>query len=529
MNYMRIGFVSIYAWRPHVEHLHYLAGLAREAGHQTSFLACDADLSSCYTKELRPQRSDVLHCTRCRVGGIRSFESQGVHSIGDLATDRMDLPVEASDWCHSSASTLGRFESDADFQSSSFKAFVNRLDGPTRRVYGAARRWIEQERLDAICLFNGRMDATRAVLEAARSAQLPFVSVERTWFGDGLLMLPGENCLGLQSVDKTMLDWRNKPLTHAQGLKAASLVASRFLRRNGKEWRAYNLSAHITGWPIEKSRYRLLLVPGSRNEVWGHPDWSSEWRERTAAFDALIEHLGLSPNDVVLRCHPNWGELIGSADGTKAERYYTNWATKRGIHFIASTDRTSTLGLIEHCDAVVVSGGSAALEAGLLGKQVIAMGPSVYQRAGFQSDAYSSESLRNLVLNVDLDEAEREQRSANIARQTLRFAYTMNFRLSQYVDYVRCVTTTRFEYFQGADLNRLPNLLRTGVLQADDDTFANDQTGENEVLAVIAARQWQTLLESAPRTINTQRRNVQRRWFLRSIDHLREALPRGDL
>ena len=526
---MRIGFVSIYAWRPHVEHLEYLAGLAREAGHQTSFLTCDADLASCYTKELRPKRSHVLHCMRCIVGGIRSYESCNVHSIGNLDSDQVVMPAEASDWCGSSASTLGRFESDADFSSADFQALVNRLDGPTKRAYSAARRWIDQERLDAICLFNGRIDATRAVLEAARAVQLPFVSVERTWFGDGLLMLPGENCLGLRSIDRMMLDWRDQPLTQSQALKAASHVASRFLRRNGKEWRAYNLSARTTGWPIEQARYRLLLVPGSRNEIWGHPDWATQWQEHTAAFDALIDQLSLRADDIVLRCHPNWGENIGSADGSKAERYYTEWAKWRGIHCIASTDPTSTLGLIELCDAVVVCGGSAALEAGTLGKQVIAVSPSVYQKAGFQSDAYSPESMSNLVLHATLGDAEREQRSAHIARQTLRFAYTINFRLSQYVDQVRCVTTTRYEYFEGADLERLPNLLRSGEIQADDVSYATDLNGENYVLELIASRAWHTLLESVPGTTKAQRRSVQRRWFLRPIDHLREALPRGDL
>jgi hypothetical protein len=242
-----------------------------------------------------------------------------------------------------------------------------------------------------------------------------------------------------------------------------------------------------------------------------------------------MEHLGLSADEIVLRCHPNWGEYIGSTDGSKAERHYTDWAKRRGIHCIASTDPTSTLGLIELCDAVVVCGGSAALEAGLLGKQVIAVSPSVYQEAGFQSNADSPESLRSLVLHATLDEATRGQQSAHIARQTLRFAYTMTYRLSQYVNQVRCVTTTRYEYFEGADLDRLPNLLRTGVLQADDASHARDLTGEDEVLGLIARRQWQTLLESAPGRPNAPRRSVRRRWFLRPIDHLRDALPRGDL
>lgn len=526
---MRIGFSSIYAWRPHVEHLHYLAGLAREAGHEVSFLACDADLNTCYTKELHPKRSDTMHCARCRIGGLRSFEGESVHSIGHMADRALVLPAAASEWSHSSASTLGRFESDTDFASAEFRALAQRLDGPTRRAHGAALRWIEREQLDAVCLFNGRMDATRGVLEAAHTAGVPFVSVERTWFGDGLQLLPGENCLGLRSVDAMMRDWRGQPLTRTQALRAASHVASRFLRRNSKEWRAYNLSAKTTAWPVASAKQRVLLVPGSRNEVWGHPDWRSQWPEHTVAFDALMDHLGLAPADVVLRCHPNWGERIGSADGGKAERYYNEWAARRGIHCIASTDPTSTLGLIELSDAVVVCGGSAALEAGVLGKQVIAVAPSVYQLAGFQSDADSPEALRRLELHAALTDPTRARHAALIARQTLRFAHTMVYRVPQYVDQVRCITTTRYEYREGADLARLPDLLRTGVLKADDPLCAGDVEGEDEVLALIAARDWQTLLDAAPEPPPAPRRVVQRRWMLRPIDRLREALPRGDL
>lgn len=525
---MKIGFSAIYSWRPHVEHLHYLAGLAREAGHQVSFMTCDADLTSCYSKELRPSRSGFLHCALCRVGGLRSYEGRDVHSIGQLKDDHLALPPMASEWCRSSASTLGRFESDADFASAEFHALADRLDGPTRRVYGAAHRWIERERLDAICLFNGRMDATRALLEAARSAEIPFVSVERTWFGDGLLMLPGENCLGLRSVNTMMRNWRDVPLTRAQALCAGGHVASRFLRSNVKEWRAYNMSAQVTGWPVAHARRRILFLPGSRNEVWGHPDWNSRWPAHTDAIDAVIEHLRLNSDDLVLRCHPNWGEYIGSVDGSKAERHYTEWARKRGIHCIASTELTSTAGLIEVCDAVIVCGGSAALEAGLLGKQVIALAPSVYQEAGFLSAADSPGALRDLVLNVELDDAARVERAAHVARQTLRFAYTMNYRLPQYVDQVRCITTTRYEYFEGADLERLPKMLQTGMLQADDALHARDVTGEDEVLSLVSKRAWR-LIEPAPRPAHTPRRRVQRRWLLNPIDRLRELVPRGDL
>jgi hypothetical protein len=526
---MRVGFTNLYSWRPHVEHAHFLAALAQDAGHAVSFLTCDADLESCYTKALRPERSDFMHCVRCRAGGMRSYASKAVHSIGALADDTIVLPSAASEWCRSSAGTLGRFESDEDFESAEFQALAASLDGPTRRAHTAALRWIERERLDAICLFNGRMDVTRGVLEAARSAGIPFVSHERTWFGDGLQLLPGENCLGLHTIDRMVREWRDRPLERTQALLAASHVASRFLRRNEKEWRAYNLTAYTTDWPQPNARRRVLLVPGSRNESWGHPDWVPQWPSLTTAFDALIDHLGLAPTDLVLRCHPNWGERIGNVDGRKAERYYTEWAQRRGIHCIASTDQTSTLGLIEQADAIVVCGGSAALEAGVLGKQVIAVAPSFYQQAGFQSDADSLDAVRRLVLHATLDAAERKRQAAHIARQTLRFAYTMVHRVPQFVDHVRCITTTRYEYHAGADPARLTDLLQSGMLQPDDATWADNNRGENEVLAMIAAGDWQSLLNSKPTQQPSPLKPVKRRWLFRPIDRIREVMPRGDL
>jgi hypothetical protein len=524
---MRIGFCSIYAWRPHVEHLHYLADLIREANHHVSFLTCDGDLDACYTKELRPGRLDMVNCLTCRAGGLRSYERDNVHNIGSLHHEG-EMPPAAAEWSSSSASTLGRFETDADFASEEFLQLAARLRPPTLRAYHAALSWIEQEKLDAVFVFNGRMDATRGVLEASRTAGIPVVSVERTWFGDGLQLLPGENCLGLRNVDSMMVDWREKPLTRQQALRAAGHVAARFLQQNTKEWRAYNLSAVKSDWPVTASKKRVLLVPGSRNEVYGHPDWHSAWPEHTAAFDAVMKHFNLSSDDVVLRCHPNWGERIGRADGSKAENYYTEWAKRAGVHWISSTDPTSTLCLIEAADAVVVCGGSAALEAGILGKQVIAVAPSVYRCAGFQTDAASPAALQQQQLQVTLDKDVMQRRAAEIARKTLRFAYTMIYRMPQYVDYVRCMTTTRYEYREGADPQRLIDLLSTGELQADDAVYATGEAEEDGVLASVADRDWQGLIDDVPDPIYAPRRFVKRRMMFRPLDALREAMPRGD-
>jgi hypothetical protein len=524
---LRIGFTSIYSWRPHVEHLTFLARLAEKAGHETHFLTCDADLPTCYTRELRG-RPGWQECLQCRAGGIRSYTGRRVASIGKLLAGAGELPPVPIEWAQSSASTLGRFESDADYASAAFGERTRQLHPAVQASHAAARRWIERARLDAVCVFNGRMDATRGIFEAAKSLGVRVISVERTWFGDGLQLYPQENCLGLQSVHRLMREWRDRPLTRAQAVRAASYGARRFLRRNDKEWRAYNVGAQAAEWPAAgHGKRRILLVPSSRNEVWGHPDWVSAWGDTIAAYDALIDHVRLAPDELVLRCHPNWGERIGLAGGEMSERHYAEWAAARGIRTIGSRDPASTLGLIEQCDAIVVANGSAALEAGLLGKQVIATAPSIYAEAGLRDDASSPAALCSLRLHAELPDDERRAAQKRLPRQTLRFAYTMVHRVPQYVDAVKAEATTRFRYDFDADPTRFIELLRSGVLRADDEGCAPDTSEEDEVLARIAARDWQGLLD-ALEPDPAERRPLRRRFPFQPLDAIRQHMPVGD-
>ena len=64
-----------------------------------------------------------------------------------------------------------------------------------------------------------------------RHAGIPFVSVERSWFGDGLWLMPGENCLGLRNVDRLVGAHSHTPLTARQAARIARQVASRFMAR----------------------------------------------------------------------------------------------------------------------------------------------------------------------------------------------------------------------------------------------------------------------------------------------------------
>jgi hypothetical protein len=524
---LRIGFASVYAWRPHVEHLAYLARLARQDGNEVFFLACDADLPRCYTRELRAVRPDWMECLICRAGGIRSFESSGVSAIGEPPVSAYPPLATAQAWSASSASTLGRFESEQDFASAEFLGQRDRLAPAAAQAYTAAREWISRERLDAVCVFNGRIDATRAIFEAARDAAIHAITLERTWFGDGLQLLPDENCLGLRAFHEMVSQWRDRPLTGPQAHKAASHLASRFLRRNLTEWRAYNTSARHEAWPVHGGRRKILITPGSRNEIWGHPDWRSGWPEPTAAYDAVIAQLGLSAADLVLRCHPNWGERIGKNTGARAETYFTRWARSRGIHVIGSTDQASTLELIGQSDALLVGGGTAALDGAILGKQVIVTEPSFYQHGGFHEDATNLEAVERLAKQVGGSAASLAPRE--VARLALRFLYTVAHRISQFTDYVQASSAFEYRYRAGADPGRFTELAATGRLRPDDETCATGIDGEEPVLDALQARNWELLVAPVAQGVrNGEWQPVRRRWAFRPVDELRRLRPVGD-
>lgn len=522
---MRIGFASIYSWRPHVEHIYFLAELARRAGHEVFFLTCDSDLADCYTRELRG-RPGWLECAACRAGGIRSYASRNVSSIGQLAAAAADVQA-AAEWTHSSASTLGRFESDADYASDEFAAIAARLRPAVQVSFRAAAHWIASNQLDAVCLFNGRMDATRALFEAARAAGIRTVSAERTWFGDGLQLLPDENCLGLAAIDRMVAEWKDKPLTREQAMEAAAPVARRFLRTNSREWRAHNTNAKLVEWPIASARRRILLIPSSVNEVRGHPDWQAGWQSPLDAYDALIAHLRLATDDVLLRGHPIWSEKVGSRGGEYCERYYADWARQRSIRYIPGSDNTSTLGLIQQADAIVVVSGTAALEAGFLGKQVIGIAPSAYQAADMRDPAVTPAQLASLRLWVDMDEAGQAQRRRDAARQTLRFLYTMLRRIPQYARFVKAEATTRFRYDFSAEPQRFIQLLQTGLLQPDDASHAPSPREEDAVLDAIRAQSWQQLAQMPP-DAGRDYQPLRRRSLYRLIDWVGQWKPVGD-
>ncbi|MBK1885443.1 capsule biosynthesis protein [Marinobacter sp. DY40_1A1] len=515
---MKIGLANLFSFRPHVEHLEFMAQLLEKEGHEVVFLTCDSAVATCYTRELRG-RSRVRECAQCIVGGVRSFRSHGVSAIGKQSANLTE--AELDKLALSSSATLTRTESEREWDEPEVQGIRKRLAGPINQVYQSTRDWIINEGIEGVICFNGRMDLPRALTYACEQLGVPYITHERTWFGDGIQLIPNGNCLSLAALGELVREFDDKPLTASQASHAGKLIGDRFLQKNSLEWRLYNKSPEPAPWPLKTPGKRVLVLPSSKNEFAGHDEWRTEWADNTEALDDFFEAYNIESGQVVLRCHPNWAETIGSVKGNRSLDLYTEWASLRGIHCIRSEEKANTYDLIQQADIVVMNGGSSAVEAGACGKQVVCLGPSTYQEAGFVHVFRSREELRagNGELNLDPE---------LVRRKTLRFLYLRSHRFPQFVPYVKAVETTRYRYLQGASGEVLIRMLENGQIPPDDPEYSESETSENEVLQALEKSDWSKLADyQAPEAVGTPF-EINRRSGLNWIDGFRAKFARGD-
>ncbi len=518
---MRFGLATLFAFRPHVQHMAYLMSLLKSAGHDVCGFTCDAAVDHCYSRDLRA-RTKVRECPACILGGIRSFPVPDIwpidpHQRETLDSDRLRALTV------SSVATVMRTEAAEDLKLPGFVAAQRALEAPVETVYSNAKKWIQKKRLDAVLVFNGRMDLTAALCAACEDLQIPFVSVERSWLGHGLQLRPNQNCLGLREINRLSVGFRDLPLNAEQARYAGRVAADRFLQRNFLEWRLYNSGATYSSWPTATARgARVLILPSSRNEFEGHGDFACGWHEFTAAVDAVLAHLDLAAQGCVVRCHPNWSERIGRNTGWRSEKHWTDWAVNRGVTVVPSSEKVSTYGLIGEADYVIVSTSSSGVEAGLRGRKVICVGHSFYEAGGFSIQVHGPDELHSL---AELSAHDPELTS----RRALRFLHTHGRRFAQFSKFVRATTTVHYEYYEGAEPERLIRMCQSGVLEPDDPDYGETSEVETEVVEKLIACDWEWLGQWQDIAPSTQRLDVSRRAGLRWVDAVRDRFARGDL
>jgi hypothetical protein len=523
---MKIGFVCFFPFRPHVENILYLSELLKKGGHETFFLDCRSGLPSCYNLEIKKSKNKI-ECLKCYLGGINGYchTSQVTKLANTSSSNSRSLHGSvANSLVLSSLASIFRTETRDELENANKSAIADKLIESVIITHDITANWIIENGIEALVCFNGRMDITNAAIQACKTLNLPFITYESTWFGNGLSLMPNDNCLSLNEWDKMSSNYRKTPLTLKQASYAASIISKRILKQSNLEWRQYNINSKKDfKWTSNNDKCKVLILPSSRSEFVGSTGFESEWSvDFTKGFETIINYLNIPFDNCILRAHPVWGERLNGELGNNAESYYSHWCLDKTIHFIESNSSIDTFSLINQADIILINGSSAALEAGILGKKIICISPMLYQKAGFVCHINNSSEVSKISDWFQIN-------SIDIVRNTLRFIYTASKRLPQFVDTIRGVQNWQNNYYEGGDPNVIIEIFKTGCLKPFDPEEALNSIEEDIVLESILSRKWNELSNfEHNENLGEEKVVLKKRPLFSKIHKLRNFFPKGD-
>ncbi|MBN6367753.1 hypothetical protein JZL89_20645, partial [Providencia rettgeri] len=414
------------------------------------------------------------------IGGLQSFNFDVNESI-DKYNKISDFKINYRELVKSSSYTLSRIESLSDINSEDVTYFQNLLMPGAKKFFHATINWLKENNIEILILFNGRMDYTRAALEAAKELGIPCITHERPLFGHGLILNLNENCSSLKNIHEINIQFKNKALTKKQSHLAAKLLAERFVGKNNLEWKKYNENPNsVSEWPNINSNMKILICPSSKNELLGHPDWNTPWGNNTDALDIMLDNNIIRSEDILVRFHPSWAVSFGKINAKKCSEHYLNWCNRRNIKYIPSESSMNTRDLISISDLVILNGSNTILESGAIGKPTLCLGPSPYTHSGAAIDILSFNDLKSISLEKILCRDKKE-----IITSTLRYVYSRAYREPLYVNEVVSKTVTECDFYSSDTQNPIEDVIN-GKFIVNCSSYAESSDEEINIVDSLA-------------------------------------------
>ena len=440
-------------------------------GHDVYWLECNSAVDICVAKLGKSPIQKKVACLKCGVGGLRGYLYESPDPLTRyMASSEFASAQPGYSAISTVASHFGMSE-EIGTEDPEFQKMAADVQKSIDLAQAAAEQWIKHRKLDAVFCFNGRIDLTHAVLKAAASCGVPFVSVERSWHGQGIQLTLDGTPLTLRGFHDLVSGWREKPLTKAQLWKAFGLIADRFQKKAVGEFRQYNTDQR-PGLVGTSRIIEWLYLPSSIFERVGHTDWKVGWKDDLHAIEQLIARGVVNPAKLVVRGHPQWTTFSPESD-----KRYKEWSSRAGAQYITSGSVLDTRELIWSSRAVLVYGSSAAFEAGLLGKPILNLSPTFYFEGGFLENVVGPDQISSFIDRGFTMSPEE------IVRKCLRTIYTINFRYMQLTEQIQA--DDAYEYrFKGLEkVHYFEDLISKRKIEPDNSTMATDTSQEDDFLA----------------------------------------------
>lgn len=302
---------------------------------------------------------------------------------------------------------------------------------------------INEQQADLVYVFNGRFYECRAVLDAARSLDVPVKIHERGATIDRYSLrdfMPHDR-LKIQSELLALWDSANDD---AEALD----VASNFFRerKNGVEqaWKSFTANQMKDELPPLEPGKRIITYFSSSDDEYVAVGDIYKWEGWEDQFSAVLDLITicseLPETALIIRIHPHLVEK-SSDDQEK----WMSLAKYQDVVLIPPDSKVDSYALLDSSDLVVSAGSTIGIEAVFWGKPSVNLGPSLYSElhATFQPKGKRelSELLRRKSLEVYAD-------------RSLPYGYYMSVFGNLYRDYEpKGILEGRF---MGVDLMAVP-------------------------------------------------------------------------
>lgn len=529
---MNIGFINFFPFRPFVSNTYFLSKQLENHGHSVYYLDCDGTPKVCHNLLIKKDTNKILECIRCKSGGLSSFDAR-TETIKRYS-ERKYMPDKADvrKWVLSTRATAFRSETMLQMESELF--MIDEHIESTSLIFSSVCEWIEANNIGYLICFNGRMDFTRAAIEAAKFMRIRFLTHDSTWFGNGISISKDNLIITPVQWYKANEMFKEQALSRTQLIEASNIIARRFLKKSYLEWKQYNINSNSINWSqvdsnVTKSKKKILILPSSRAEFLGVEDFDSEWSDdSTVGFEQVIDYLKVNFGEevsVIVKGHPIWDKKVFGLKGTNASSHYGNWSAKSDYHWISSSDNIDTYSLMKESDIILINGSSAALEGVFFQKPIICICKTFYSNAGFVCSVIKKEELEGISSYLENFNAREGVRYA------LRFIYTVSSRMPWFLDNIRGVKVTDNRYFEINKYDEIDGLLDNTIERFSEKSTDNSlqKEEEYEFIDALLSGKWEDYLQDKDNgLIKPEEFKVQRRLRYRVVDVLRNAFPKGD-
>lgn len=268
---------------------------------------------------------------------------------------------------------------DTQFVSTSDQSILKKLAFNSILIFESTKRFISENSIDELALFNGRWDYYRAALTSGREKNIK-IEVFENYRPGGYMEVFGDNLPhGIENKNKIIEEFWNSAVDKDERQKFADSFFHN--KRSGgftmhKNFTENQFKGKLPA-SFDKNKRTFVLFNSSDYEfsAVGKEYDNPYFMDQTAGILFIVDYFkNKKDSQLIIRMHPNLQGLKRSY----LDPLYNLEALYDNIYLVKPEDDIDTYKLVDEAEKVLVFNSTIGLEASFWGKPVILLGKSLY-------------------------------------------------------------------------------------------------------------------------------------------------------